>query len=172
MGGLVSLRFLQRYPEIPWRGAVLSAPALGLRLQVPRWKRVAARVLSRGLPWLALDNGIDPADLSHDADVIEAYRHDPLVHSRISARLFVEMQDAAGIALTQMPVIAVPDLLLLLPLEDGICDTDASRAATSRIGTATNVAVRDYENAFHEVLNETCRERVVRDLLHWLENAV
>ncbi len=169
LGGLISLRFLQQYPEIPWRGAVLSAPALGLRMQVPRWKRAAARVLSRAVPWLALDNGIDATDLSHDEEVIEAYLRDPLVHRRISARLFAEMQAASSTARERMPDIAVPNLLLLLPLDDRICDTDASRAAVARIAKASKVTVYEYEGAFHEVFNETCGQRVVRDLQAWLD---
>jgi lysophospholipase len=169
LGGLISLRLLQQYPGMSWLGAILSAPALGLRMQVPRWKRAAAWVLSRTIPRLALDNGIAAADLSHDEDVIEAYLRDPLVHRRISARLYAEMQAASRTAGAAMPGITVPNLLLLLPLEDRICDTDASLAAAARTAPTTDVTVFEYPDSFHEVLNETCRERVVRDLLHWLE---
>jgi alpha-beta hydrolase superfamily lysophospholipase len=170
LGGLISLRCLQQYPEMPWRGAILSAPALGLRMQVPLWKRVAARVLSTGLPWLALDSGIDAADLSHDPEIVEAYLRDPLVHRRISARLFAEMQTASATAGARMAEVAVPNLLLLLPLDDRICDPDASREVAARLPSATALTVHEYADAYHEVLNETCREQVVRDLLDWLED--
>jgi len=168
MGGLIALRHLQQHPRAAWSGVILSAPALGIRMHVPGWKKTASRILARLVPSMSLHNGIDVADLSRDPAVVAAYSDDPFVHQRISARLFREMQDEALTAAERMKSLDAPASLWLVPGDDRICDSERSQAAVSCLPASADVVTRRYEGAFHEALNDSCREEVVGDIRNWL----
>ncbi len=165
MGGLIVLRYLQQY-DPPFRGAVLSAPWLGTMVDVPRWKIAAARTLERVLPALPIPAGIPTDYLSHDRTVVDRYRHDPLVHGRITPRLFAETAEAMRLALEQADRVTVP-LLLLLAGQDRLVDTRRA-LAFGRSLRASDVTVRLYPDLYHELFLETEREIVFQDVRAWL----
>ena len=92
LGGLVAARFvsLQRRPV---EGLVLSSPALDPGLSLVQ--KLLLAVMPRLAPDFTVANGLSADFLSHDPAVAEAYRNDPLVHSRISGRLAKFIADAA-----------------------------------------------------------------------------
>lgn len=83
LGGLVALMFAQDRGGVDY--LVLSAPTL--EAAVPFAKRLAARLLRRLLPNLAIPNAITGDQLSRDPAVGEAYFADPLVHTKTTAGL-------------------------------------------------------------------------------------
>lgn len=163
LGGLVAIRYLQRYPEAPLAGAVLSAPALALA-SVSAAERVLARVLTRLLPVLPFPNGIDAEELTHDPAEAAAYRADPLVHGWITPRLFAEMESAMREAARERDRIRVP-ALFLVPL----ADTVAAAPATLAFCAGTSFDVRSLPGDFHEPLHEVGREAVEDEVVAWLE---
>ena len=165
MGGLIVLRYLEEY-DAPLAGAVLCAPWLGTAVEIPRWQVTAARALTHVLPAVPFRNRIDPERLSRDPDVVDAYREDPLVHDRITPRLFTEASEAMGVVLQRSERITVP-LLFLLPGADRIVDTQRS-LAFARSLSAAEVTIRQYPGHYHELLNEPDRIAIVRDLRDWL----
>lgn len=164
LGGLVAARYLQTHADPPLRAAVLSAPALGLGPDVPRWQRVLARRLSRLVPRLPSPNGLDPDNLSHDPAEVAAYRADPLVHRRITPRLFTEMEGAMRAAFAERERIRLP-LRVLVPEADRIVSPPAALAFCA----GTPFEVRRYPGLFHEPLHEVQREAVLRELIGWFE---
>lgn len=163
LGGLIAIRYLQRHPEAPFRGAVFSAPALGLT-RVSAVERALARVLSRLLPWLPVPNGIDAADLSHDPAEVAAYRDDPRVHRWITPRLFTEMERSMRAAFDERDRVRLP-ALFLVPGEDRIASADATLAFCR----GTDFEVRRYPDSFHEPLHEVRREEVMEEVAGWME---
>ena len=164
-GGLVALRHLQTHPG-RFRGAILSAPLLGIAVKAPKWKLALSGVLSKLLPRLPLGNEIDPAALSHDPAYVRAYRDDPLVHDRITPRLYTEMVEHIGRAFAERGRLGLP-LLFLVPTDDAIVDEDAVLRFAG--GLPGDVTVRVYEGFRHEPHNEVGRERVMADVAEWLE---
>ena len=75
---------------------VVSSPALKLKMQAPAWKLKVGPIASRIAPRLALSNEVDPASISTLPEVVEAYRSDPLVHDRISSRMWTEWQNSVS----------------------------------------------------------------------------
>ncbi|HEX7241947.1 MAG TPA: alpha/beta hydrolase [Longimicrobiaceae bacterium] len=165
LGGLIALRYLQAHPEAPLAGAVLSSPALGIAVEAPAWKTRLAGLLSRVLPALPFANEIDPAHLTHDRAVVDGYRDDPLVHPRITPRLYTEMLAAISAALAEGGRLRLP-LLFLIPDADRVVAPAAARAFAE--GLRGDVTVRVYEGFYHESLNELERERVVGDIAAWI----
>jgi len=164
MGGLVALRYLQTHPDVPFRGAILSAPALDLVEAVPAWKRALAAVLSRAVPVVPFPNGIDANDLTRDPEAAAAYRADPLVHDRITPRLYREMRAAMQAARAHRDAVRTP-LFFLLPGSDRIVHTPAALAYAE--GRAERV--RTYPGFYHESFNEPERAAVFAEVAEWIE---
>lgn len=169
LGGLVAARYLQTHPEAPLRGAILSAPALGVLVEPPAWKRALAGFCSRWLPALPFSNQIDPTWLTHDTEVAAALEVDPLAHPRITPRLYTEMLAAMYAAASDAERIRVSSLLLLLPGQDRIVDAAVARRWARGLPDSVEVEVREYPEHFHEVLNELERDAVVREMADWIE---
>ena len=164
LGGLVAASLVaQRKRKID--GLVLSSPALDAGLS--RWQRFLVSVLPRIAPNLTVSNGLNPNFLSHDHDVVSAYRSDPLVHDRVSARLgrFIANAGPAGIA--QAPRWSVPTLLLYAG-RDRLVDPAGSRSF-ARSAPQGLVSSRCFEAHFHEIFNELDNEPVFRRLQQWLD---
>lgn len=172
LGGLVVIRYLQEYPAVPLRGAVISAPLLGVAMDVPRWKEQLGRFLYYAVPALPMSTGLDPAYLSHDPQVVEAYERDPLVHDRITPRAYGEVRREMERAFTHIARIRVP-MLFLVPSQDRIARPDEmQRFARQASRDGADVEVLTYAGMYHEVLNETRRSRVVADVLGWIERRI
>ena len=166
LGGLIAARYLQLQPGAA-AGLILSSPFFGLAMPVPAWKRTLARMLSRLCPAASLPSGIRPEDLSHDPEVVEAYRGDPLVHRAATARWFTEVLAAQAAALREAEKIQVP-LLIIQGEEDRLAEVAATRRFVAR-SRAPDLTFRLYAGLYHETLNEVGKERVWQEVLDWLE---
>lgn len=164
LGGLVVMRWLQTRPDRP-RAVVLSAPWLALKMAVPRWKLLAARVLLRVAPGLPIASGSDRPDfLTRDPERAAEYRADPLVHHRISARLHTSVLAAQASAI-EAPWPDLPTLLVV-PGDDRLIEAEAARAWARR-HPGISVLVR--EGGRHEMHNDLDRERALGAVADWLE---
>ncbi len=171
LGGLILIRYLQEYAGIPARGAVLSAPLLGVAVDVPQWKEQLARALYYTIPALPMSSGLDPQYLSHDVQVIEAYKRDALVHDRVTPRLYGELQREIGIAFQQVDRLRVP-MLMLIPSADKLARPDLMQRFSRSLTGSAAMRVKTYPGLYHEVLNEATRSSVVADLLGWIERHI
>jgi len=108
--------------------------------------------------------------LSRDSEVVRAFVADPLTFEAKAAKLFglVEASRLLG-----RPRRLARDLPLLIQIgsEDtlgGPRSVELLARAYRERGGLSDVTVRVYEGARHEIYNETNREEVVADLLAWL----
>lgn len=164
LGGLVVLRYLQsRRPRV--QGAVLVSPWLATALPVPGWKRLVRPWLMRLAPDFALPNPMHPDHLTRDPEMQRAFEEDPLVHSRISARMFAEVEAAQTAALERAPGPEVP-LLVLVPGDDPLVDAATTEAYFG--GLAGDVTVVRLEGMRHEPFQELDRAEVFRRVGVWI----
>lgn len=147
LGGLLVTRYLQSDWPQP-RAAVLSAPVFDA--PVPAWAPPIARVASAFMGFLPFRSGIDPADLSRDSAAVEAYRRDPLIHGRITPRLFIELRSAMSAAPDEVDRIHCP-VLFLIPLDDRVVDSHAALRVARSLGDRAEV--REFPGAFHEIFH-------------------
>ncbi len=163
MGGLVAARLV----ALGWRrvdGLVLSSPALDAGMTP--LQQALVRVLVRVAPTLRLGNGLDARYLSHDAAVVAAYRADPLVHDRISARLARYIATTGPAVISAAPHWSVPTLLLYAG-DDRLVNPGGS-AAFAQAAPAAVVTVRRFSSHWHELFNEVDRAEVFEVLHDWL----
>jgi alpha-beta hydrolase superfamily lysophospholipase len=145
---------------------VLSNPAVRLRVKVPAWKSGGAKLLSRIAPRLAMDNEVDPTTVSRIPEVVSAYRTDPLVHSKISSRLFEEWRHAAEESLARADQIRIP-FLILAGTDDRLIDPAGSEELHAR--SAGKSELRLLAGRYHEPFNDLGSDEVFEAIAEWLE---
>ncbi|MCS6894911.1 MAG: lysophospholipase [Bacteroidia bacterium] len=168
LGGLIVLRYRQKYPEI-WSPAatIVSAPLIQLRLQVPAWKKTLGQIAARFFPTLSLPSGLEPKHLTHDEAEALAYAQDPLVFRVATAGWFAAIQRAQVELWKDLPKLTEGAYLFLLPKEDPVCDSEATQRFFHHL-PAPKKQLISYEGSYHEPLHETFREKVYGDLLTFL----
>jgi alpha-beta hydrolase superfamily lysophospholipase len=164
LGGLVAARMVALQMR-PVEALVLSSPALDAGLNA--FQKMLLAVLPRFLPDLRVGNGLNPMYLSHDPDVLRAYRSDRLVHDRISARLARFMADAGPATLAQAAQWTVPTLLLYAG-DDHLVNPAGSRRF-AQVAPKQVVSSVCFENLYHEIFNEREAGPVFGSLRRWLE---
>jgi len=162
-GNLVINYLLRRHPGVS--GAVASSPLLQLSQKPPRWKVKVVNTLAAIAPAMTINSNINPRHLSHEKDVVEKYRHDPLVHNRVSLRLVTTMLDAGQWALDHAAEIACP-LLLAHGQADPICAPHASRLFAERAGPICTLKL--WPDCLHELHNEVLCKQTVDYSIRWM----
>jgi len=144
---------------------IVSSPALKVKVAVPAWKIKLGTTASKLLPKLALDNEVDPKLLSRIPDVVEAYRTDPLVHSKISSRLYTEWLSATRQILEHAGDIKIP-FLILAGTDDGLIDPEGSKDLHARAPSMSEL--RLLPGRYHEPFNDRDNEEVFTLISTWL----
>ena len=144
---------------------VLSSPALKLKAEVPAWKVRLAGVTAKLAPRLALDNEVDPATVSRLPEVVEAYRTDTLVHSKISSRMYAEWGRAAAENLAHAGEIRIP-FLILAGAADPLVDPAGSEDLHRRSAEVSEL--RLLEGRYHEPFNDLGSDEVYALIAEWL----
>jgi len=164
MGGLFAARFAVAQ-LLPLSGLILSSPALALPLSAPQ--KLLLKILSTIAPGLAVGNGLKQRYLSHDAAVVEAYRNDPLVHNKITARLLLAMLAAIAVTQRDAKLLQIPTLLVFAG-DDHLVDPAGSPAFFKSLKPGVGTLHR-YEHLYHEIFNELDAKSVFADVGNWLE---
>ncbi len=147
---------------------IVSSPALRLKAKVPQWKKSLAAVMSNLAPTLTLDNEVDPATVSRIPEVVEAYRTDPLVHGKISARLYAEWRRAAEDNLRHADQIKIP-FLVLAGSADKLIDPSGSVELHERAPDMSDL--RLLEGRYHEPFNDLGSDEVFALIADWVARA-
>ncbi|MDE3720492.1 lysophospholipase [Nocardiopsis sp. N85] len=160
MGGLIASRYAQTHPEAP-TALVLSGPVLG------RWEALEALAAAEEIP----DVPIDPATLSRDPAVGEAYVadelvwHGPFKRTTVNAMLTeVERGVEAG------PLVG-PPLLWVHGSDDRLVPISGTARGIEAI-RGEDFTARIFPGARHEVFNETNRDEVIGEVVRFAHRFV
>ena len=154
MGGLMSIRYAQRYGA-DLRALVVSGPFLGNPMMAPLLDMEV-------LP----DIPIDPAALSRDPAVGEAYAADPLVyHGPLIKESFVGMFGAVE-RVAAGPVLSLP-VLWVHGEADQLAAYDSAKVLLEKVG-GSDLTARSYPEAAHEVFNEINSDEVLDEVAAFL----
>lgn len=164
-GGLVISYALSRRPKLA--GVVATSPSLRPAIEPPAWKLRLGRLLYNVRPQMQMNNGLDIEGLSHEPAVIRAYRRDPLVHDRVSARLGLDLLSNGEQALGQAARFPLPLLLM-----HGNCDRLTSFAASRQFAEQAPAGIctfREWDGLYHELHNEPQAGEVLNAITGWLD---
>ena len=166
LGGLIALSYALSYPQ-KIKGIVSSAAALKIAVEVPKWKTTLGNFMSNLWPTLSMNNEIDPYMLSHDADVVDAYKNDPLVHPKVTARWYTEFVAQIDWAHKNAHKLVVP-CLILQGTGDKLVHPDGSREFFEKIQIGDKT-FKSYEGLYHELINELRKDEPLNDIAIWLD---
>lgn len=165
MGGLTVAYFATRAP-IDVTGIALSAPAIvidaGNAVQ-----KLLAPLISRLTPNLAVVK-LDSKLVSRDPEVVRAYDNDPLVyHGGVPARTATEMLNGGAFVLSHLNQLTVP-VLVQQGMADGLANPMGADLIEQGAASKDKTVIR-YDGLFHEIFNEPEQDKVITDLVNWLE---
>ena len=164
MGGLVVGRFVSLQMRAI-EGLVMSSPALDAGMNA--FQKLLVSVLPKIAPDLRVGNGVKPQFVSHDPAVVAAYKADPLVHDRISARLARFIAAAGPQTLALAPQWTVPTLLMYAG-DDRLLNPDGSRVFAAQ-APKNVVTTQCFDTLYHEIFNEKDAGPVFATLKKWLD---
>lgn len=168
-GALIALHWLHREPQAV-AGLVMSAPYLKLALRPPTVKLLAARVLNKVVPWIALPSELTSLHLSRDESWRRKTDADPLYNRIVTPRFFIESLKAQAQALAFAPKVTLP-ILVACGEQDGVASTATTRAFFAALGSSDK-QFKEYPGMLHEIVAEVGKEEVWRDISGWISRHV
>jgi alpha-beta hydrolase superfamily lysophospholipase len=164
LGGLIVLEYAIQYPEGA-RGVVALSPPLG-EIGVSPLLLALGRVASRVWPGFSLETGMDLTGLSRDPQALREVLADPLFHRRGTARLSTEVTAAIERVQEHAPGFPLP-VLVMHGSADRMVPPDGSRQFVARVARPDKRLI-EYDGAYHALLADLERERVLAGLVGWI----
>lgn len=168
LGGIIAILYASEHQQ-HLRGLILSAAGIELYMSFyTKIAKAAAHYLLPIVPSLTLGASLNQKYLSHDQQIISAYKADPLVHGRASVSLGDEMFRVHENLYKKAPLLNIP-LYVMHGSGDRITDPKGSEKFYQLAGSADKT-FRLYEGLYHEMLNEKAEERepLLKDLKDWV----
>lgn len=170
MGGTWVLNYaIRRKPAVS--GVIATSPGLRTAFKPPAAKLLAGKVLYRLAPNFVLPNGLELEGISRDEVIVTAYKGDPLVHDKMSARLGLDVLQNGEWAIEHAAEFPPIPLLLV----HGACDRLTSAPATEefagkvRAAGKTDCTLKLWPECYHETHNEPEKAQVIEYMIHWLD---
>lgn len=171
MGSLISTLFCQRYQDLV-AGFISTGSPLAIDEGKPQLMISVLSLVARALPTLRLDTvGVGIEALSHDPEVITAYKVDPLIDSQptplgMAARLV----QTARLARARLYTLTLP-ILALHGTGDQVCPPSGSKMIQA-LAASPDKSLKLYDGLYHEIHNEPEKATVFADIIAWLNARV
>ena len=156
MGGLLASRFAQRFP-----GRVAGLVLLGAVIGDWHWARKA--LAEPELPPATTDF----SGMSRDPVAVRAYASDPLIYHGPYQRPLLEAEIVALEQFREQLDRLVMPVLFCHGTDDPFVDYRTSLAAVEAM-PSTDVTIRLYDGARHELVNETNRDETIAEITHFV----
>ncbi len=169
LGGLLVLYYtLVRKPAAA--GVIATGPALRTALSDQKVKIALSKTLGPLLPTMGMASGLDAHEISRDADVVNAYISDPLVHDRATfgfGSIVLKIMEYTNLHAADFPI----PLLLIHGKDDTITYSQGSKAWYESTPTGM-VTLRILDGLKHEVHNEPEKTEVLAEMVDWLNHTL
>jgi alpha-beta hydrolase superfamily lysophospholipase len=165
-GGTVVAHYLTNRNTTELKGAILSSPWLELAFEPPAFKVMLAKVGSLLFPALTQDNELDASHLCHNHEIVQEYMNDPLVHHRISARLFLDCYKGGLAAIENAVHISIPTLVVH-GTEDKITSHKGSEKFALK--NPNHIKLELFPEQYHELHHEEVKDELFDKLLAFVE---
>jgi alpha-beta hydrolase superfamily lysophospholipase len=163
-GGNLALTFaITRSP--PLDGLIATSPGLAPGTPVPPLKRALGKLLYRLAPSFTLPNGLPLDGLSRDPAVAAAVKADPLYHTRVSARLGLDIL-ASGERIRAFRGPLPFPVLIMTGTEDRVTDPGAPLELARHL--ESEVTTKTWDGFYHELHNEPQWRDVLGFCVAWM----
>lgn len=165
-GGVVMLSTVRAGKARNAKRFIVSSPALRLTKEVPAALSTVSKALSNIAPRLSLSNNVDARTVSRIPEVVEEYKRDPLVHGKISTRLYAEWRKASSENLQKAKDIKIP-FLIIAGTDDPLIDPKSSEELHEAAPQTSELRLLD--GRYHEPFNDLGSEEVFEIIARWLQ---
>ena len=168
LGSFIAIYFTKKYENL-LNGLILSGTGTNPGKETSGFLKLLAKLFSKVAPKIKFNPRIDAKFLSHDLEVVEDYKNDPLVNAdTITARLGFEMIKNfknLKLVISNFKI----NLLVQCGSEDKLIRGSEDLDNLFKMEDKT---IKIYQGLYHEVYNETenGRKIVLKDLKDWLNN--
>lgn len=128
--------------------AIASSPLLVPTTNPPRWKIFVGERLLPFFPNLQLPHGLKAHDLTHDPQIVNQFRHDPLVSPTVSITLGHSMLASGRELLESLTPLPIP-LLLMHGSEDRITSAKATEQLAAKL--VEKCSLKIWDGLYHEL---------------------
>jgi len=168
LGGNEAITYaIQRKPDLA--GVIVTGPMFRLGFPPPVLKVTLGRLMNYIYPKFTQPTGLETAALSRDRKVVDLYISDPLVHDKITSRLFVDMMASGKWSLVHAADLSLP-LLLMHGSADRLASPDGSREFARKGGK--NITFHIFEDWYHEIHNEPDQADVFKMMTSWMDSCL
>lgn len=149
-------------------GVIVTSPWLRLTKKVSPILDATVTILNYIAHFIPIKSSVIPSEISHLDEEVAKYTNDPLIHNKITPRLYVSIRRAGEYVLKYAKRIKTP-ILLMHGEADQITSFDASKEISNKITGCTFVS---WPNMYHELHNETVRGLVFETVIKWIDSTV
>jgi acylglycerol lipase len=165
-GNIVANYLMDRKPDV--KAAILSSPWFELAIKPNVFRFWLAKTMYKLFPSLGDRTRLNPNFISRIPDEVEKYKKDPLVHDSITPGLFIPMFFKGLKAKKSGRKNTVPTLVVHGDGDQLIsCDASFYYSESNK-----NISFKKYENGYHELHHDLCRDELHADILDWLSSNV
>lgn len=165
LGGNLVTNYILRKNINELQGAIISSPWLKLAEEPPKSKVKLARLMNGLWPSFSESNQLDINKLTNEDAINQAYKNDPLVHDKISARMFVECYQNGLWALDHVDRNKIP-VLMFHGTEDKITSAEGSQEFADKAGD--QVTYKQWKVTKHEPHNDISKKEVLENISKWV----
>lgn len=148
LGGLIAVRYTETRPQKVDK-LIISSPALSI--QPSKSQKIMLNVFSVIMPSLTVSNGIDPKLLSRNAEAVQRYISDSLVHDRISIKLGKSMLKNVELAHEQVERIICPTAVLI-GTEDKVTPPEGAKRFYEKL--KVRKVLKEFDGGYHELFED------------------
>lgn len=168
LGGLLSLAYAIQYGA-GFKGVMVTSAGLRSALQEQKAKVAMVRLLGSILPAMTMPSGLDPATISRDPDVVQAYINDPLVHYSTSLGFGKAALNAIDLCFARAGQFPAP-LLIMHGKADKLTYPSGSEEFAKLVDAAgCDVTLKLWDDLYHELHNEPEKMEVFKFMVEWLD---
>jgi len=152
-----------------YKAVISTSPWLIAQESPPKFLIPIVRLFEKLFPNLSLKTKLNAGLLSHNQEIVDNYKNDPLVHPWVSFRLFYQAYQAGYKLLNSTSTVNKP-LLLMHGSSDQITSHLASRQFAESAGQFCQFHL--FDNAFHELHNDSCKDEAFDLILDWIQKNI
>ncbi|HYZ92996.1 MAG TPA: alpha/beta hydrolase [Actinomycetota bacterium] len=113
---------------------------------------------------------VPPESVSRDPEIVQAYADDPLVFEKTPPELMALAGEVTAKYFEAIPLITIP-VLLVHGEDDLLTAVGGARMVHTQLVT-TDKTLIEYPGLYHEVFNEPEKDKVIADVVSWLDDHV
>lgn len=165
MGGNIVLNYLAKDQSNEIKAGIVTSPWIKLAFEPPKWKVNLGNWVADVIPSLIQSTGLKAEDISSIKEEVEKYEDDPLVHSKISAKLFTSIMKGG-----EQLIHNTHKFKHQVFLAHGQLDKIISHDATAGFAKDSNLfTFKSYPDSKHEIHHDVDFDNLMGDIMQWID---